>query len=106
VTHDEAPGRPDARDIAPRLPRPRPPRPVGPLPARELRARAHQSCIVRVNGRTLPKPHPSRISLWAVTFACCPQCQVVLPGTPCHDNGQPLAYAHDRRIQEAKVTLA
>lgn len=76
-----------------------------PCPHENCGARAHQSCLVRVNGRTLPKPHPSRISLWAVTFACCPEC-VVLQGTPCHDNGKPLTYAHDRRIQEAKVTLA
>jgi hypothetical protein len=76
-----------------------------PCPHENCGARPHQSCIVRVNGRTLPKPHPSRITLWAVTFACCPEC-VVLQGTPCHDNGKPLAYAHDRRIQEAKETLA
>lgn len=40
-------------------------------------------------------------SRWATTVACCPQCTVT-PGTPCHEGGQPLGYAHDRRIQEAK----
>jgi len=76
-----------------------------PCPHENCGARVHQSCIVRVNGRTLPKPHPSRITLWAVTYACCPACQV-LQGTPCHDNGKQLADAHPRRIQEAKETLA
>jgi hypothetical protein len=42
-------------------------------------------------------------SRWATTVACCPECTVT-PGTPCHEDGQPLAYAHDRRIQEAKET--
>jgi hypothetical protein len=76
-----------------------------PCPNEHCRARPHQSCIVRVNGRTLPKPHASRISLWAVTVACCPACQV-LQGTPCHDNGQACPEVHPRRIQEAKETLA
>ncbi|MFG2307640.1 hypothetical protein ACGFS9_02955 [Streptomyces sp. NPDC048566] len=76
-----------------------------PCPHETCGARAHQSCIVRVNGRTLRKPHPSRISLWAVTVAPCPEC-VVLQGTPCHDSGRCLADAHPRRIQEAMVTLA
>jgi hypothetical protein len=76
-----------------------------PCPNEHCRARAHQSCIVRVNGRVLAKPHPSRIALWAKTVAVCPECQVT-PGTPCHDNGMPLAHVHDPRIEEAKVTLA
>lgn len=42
-------------------------------------------------------------SRWATTVACCPDCSVT-PGTPCHEDGRPLAYAHDRRIQEAKET--
>lgn len=41
------------------------------------------------------------ISRWATRVACCPDCSVT-PGTPCHEDGHPLAYAHDRRIQEAK----
>jgi hypothetical protein len=76
-----------------------------PCPHEPCRARAHQSCIVRVNGRVLKDLHPARISWWAITTACCPECQVT-PGTPCHDNGKARAEAHDRRIQEAKVTLA
>lgn len=42
-------------------------------------------------------------SRWATTVACCPVCAVE-PGTPCHADGRPLDYAHDRRIQEAKET--
>lgn len=76
-----------------------------PCPHEPCRARAHQSCIVRVNGRVLTKLHPARISLWAKTVACCPECQVE-PGTPCHKDGMPLADVHPRRIQEAKETLA
>ncbi|RSN13768.1 hypothetical protein DMH25_08240 [Streptomyces sp. WAC 01325] len=76
-----------------------------PCPHEHCRARAHQSCIVRVNGRVLAKPHDSRISLWALTTACCPECQVGL-GTPCHKDGVALAYVHPRRVQEAKETLA
>lgn len=76
-----------------------------PCPNEHCRARAHQSCIVRVNGRVLAKPHPSRINLWVLTVAVCPECQV-LQGTPCHDDGKSLAAVHERRIQEAQVTLA
>ena len=76
-----------------------------PCPNEHCRARAHQSCIVRVNGRVLEKPHPSRINLWALTVACCPECQV-LQGTPCHKDGAALSDVHPRRIQEAKETLA
>lgn len=76
-----------------------------PCPNEHCRARPHQSCIVRVNGRVLAKPHPSRIHLWARTVACCPECQVQ-PGIPCHTDGTALDHVHDRRIQEAMVTLA
>jgi hypothetical protein len=76
-----------------------------PCPNEHCHARAHQSCIVRVNGRVLQKPHASRINLWARTVACCPECQV-LQGTPCHVNGQALPDVHPRRIQEAKETCA
>ena len=68
-------------------------------------ARAHQACIVRVNGRVLTRLHDSRIALWAITSACCPECQVE-PGTPCHDDGAPRRDVHARRIQEARETLA
>ncbi|MFD0437038.1 zinc finger domain-containing protein [Streptomyces chartreusis] len=76
-----------------------------PCPHEHCRARAHQSCIVRVNGRVLKKPHDSRISLWAATYAVCPECQVGL-GTPCHKDGTQLDYAHAVRIELAKGTLA
>jgi hypothetical protein len=58
-----------------------------------------------VNGRVLAKPHPARINRWALTTACCPECQVQ-HGIPCHDNGTPRQDVHPRRIQEAKETLA
>lgn len=76
-----------------------------PCPHEPCHARAHQSCIVRVNGRTLDKPHPARVTAWAVLVACCPTCQTT-PGTPCHDDGKQRAEVHERRIQEAKETLA
>jgi hypothetical protein len=76
-----------------------------PCPHEPCHARAHQSCVVSVNGRVLKEPHASRISLWAKTVACCPACQVQ-PGISCHDDGQALADVHPARIQEAKVTLA
>lgn len=76
-----------------------------PCPHEPCHARPHQSCIVRVNGHTLATPHASRISAWALTVACCPECQVE-PGIPCHNDGTPLAEVHPRRIQEAKETLA
>jgi hypothetical protein len=76
-----------------------------PCPHEHCRARAHQACIVRVNGRVLKKPHASRINLWAITVACCTACQVT-PGTPCHDDGLVRADVHPCRIEEAKVTLA
>ncbi|MFE6903819.1 hypothetical protein ACFVFJ_44560 [Streptomyces sp. NPDC057717] len=75
-----------------------------PCPHEHCHARPHQSCIVRVNGRTLDKPHPSRISAWAQAIACCPECQTT-PGIPCHDDGTPRTEVHARRIQDAKETL-
>lgn len=76
-----------------------------PCPHEHCHARAHQSCIVRVNGRVLAKPHQSRINLWVKTVACCPECQVQ-PGIPCHDDGHARTEVHARRVQEAQVTLA
>lgn len=76
-----------------------------PCPHAPCHARPHQSCIVRVNGRVLEKPHASRVTAWAVIVACCPACQVE-PGIPCHDDGTQLDEAHLRRIQEAKEVLA
>lgn len=76
-----------------------------PCPHEPCHARPHQSCIVRVNGRTLATPHASRITAWAVLVACCPDCQVE-PTVPCHDDGKVLVHHHPRREQEAKETLA
>ncbi|MET9304965.1 hypothetical protein ABZX68_06450 [Streptomyces cellulosae] len=45
----------------------------------------------------------ARLAAWAVSVACCPECQVT-PGTPCHDDGTARTTVHTRRIQEAQVT--
>ncbi|WHM32420.1 hypothetical protein OH540_21185 [Streptomyces sp. BPPL-273] len=45
---------------------------------------------------------PPCTSRWATAVACCPECAVT-PGTPCHQNGVALGYAHARRIKEAEV---
>ncbi|MEU2339950.1 hypothetical protein ABZ608_41565 [Streptomyces sp. NPDC013172] len=76
-----------------------------PCPHEPCHARAHQACRVAVNGRLLKDVHPARKNRWALTTACCPECQVQ-PGIPCHDDGIPRHEVHDRRIQEAKETLA
>ena len=79
-----------------------------PCPHPPCHARAHNGCVVRVKGRTrtLAQLHPARIRAWVITTACCPECQVT-PGTPCHDDGRALIDdVHDRRVQEAKETLA
>ncbi|MFJ5915009.1 hypothetical protein ACIQFW_04320 [Streptomyces ardesiacus] len=69
--------------------------------ALRLQALAEACCEVwwTSAGAEHDRPCTSR---WATTVACCPQCAVE-PGIPCRDDdGRPLAYAHDRRIQEAK----
>lgn len=68
-------------------------------------AQPHRACTTPSKRRILAQPHPKRITAWARTTACCPDCQVT-PGTPCHDNGHHRTDVHDRRIQEAKETLA
>lgn len=68
-------------------------------------AHAHRPCVLRSSGRQLPQPHPQRVSAWAQTAACCPECQVE-PGIQCHDEGRPRFTVHARRHQEAEATAA
>lgn len=79
--------------------------PARSVPCGHCGAREHQSCTTPSKRHTLPASHPRRVSDWARTTACCPECQVE-PGITCHDNGKPLATVHDRRVQEAEETLA
>lgn len=79
--------------------------PARSVPCGHCGARVHQPCVLRKTGRTLRKPHPQRLTDWARTTACCPECQVEL-GIPCHDDGIARATVHDRRVQEAEETCA
>lgn len=82
--------------------------PARSVPCPHCGVRAHQPCRLRKSGRLLPKPHPQRLTAWARTTACCPECQVE-PGTDCRTpDGFPLAdrTVHARRYQEAQETLA
>ncbi|MEU8525294.1 hypothetical protein AB0C77_06775 [Streptomyces sp. NPDC048629] len=79
--------------------------PARSVPCPHCGAAAHKPCRVQSNGRTLPQPHPRRISDWARDTACCPHCQVE-PTTPCHDEGRPRTTVHTRRYQEAEATAA
>lgn len=79
--------------------------PARSVPCPHCGAKTHQPCHLRKTGRTLPKPHPQRLTDWARTTACCPACQVE-PGIPCHDDGRERTTVHARRIQEAEETLS
>ncbi|WP_030169071.1 hypothetical protein [Streptomyces sp. NRRL S-813] len=68
-------------------------------------AAAHRPCVVRSRNTVLAQPHPQRVSAWAQTTACCPECQVT-PTAPCHDDGRARATVHNRRYQEAEETAA
>ncbi|MFF9309973.1 hypothetical protein ACF1BS_03590 [Streptomyces sp. NPDC014748] len=61
--------------------------------------------MIRSRGTVLTQPHPQRVSAWAQTVACCPDCQVE-PTVPCHDNGRALNAVHARRQQEAEEVAA
>jgi len=96
------------RYVAPMPPQLRHQMRAGHHPARSVEcphcnAKAHQPCALRKSGRTLDKPHASRLVAWARTTACCPACQVE-PGIPCHDDGIARATVHARRYQEAEET--
>lgn len=79
--------------------------PARSVPCPHCGAKIHQPCHLRKTGRTLPQPHPQRLTDWARITACCPECQVE-PGIPCHDEGKARTTVHDRRIQEAEETCA
>lgn len=79
--------------------------PARSVPCAHCGAKPHHSCVLRKSGRELPTPHPQRVSDWARTTACCPECQVE-PGIPCHDDGTPRHTIHARRYQEAEETAA
>ncbi|MFF4489472.1 hypothetical protein ACFY0F_23735 [Streptomyces sp. NPDC001544] len=99
----------------------RPPAAPMPLEVRNLmRARQHPAraidcphcgahdrdpCKTISGRRLLTEPHPARVSAWAQTTACCPDCQVE-PTVPCHDEGRARTTVHDRRYQEAQETAA
>lgn len=76
--------------------------PARSVPCPHCGAAAYQPCVVRSRDRVLPQPHPVRVSVWAQTVACCPECQVE-PTAPCHDDGRVLATVHARRYQEAEA---
>jgi hypothetical protein len=79
--------------------------PARSVPCPHCGAKPHRPCVLRKTGRTLPQPHPQRVTDWARTTACCPECQVE-PGTPCHDEGRARTTVHARRYQEAEETCA
>lgn len=79
--------------------------PARSVPCPHCHVAAHKPCRVPSSGRVLPQPHPQRMSAWAQTTACCPECQVT-PTVPCHLNGRALPTVHNRRYQEAKETAA
>jgi hypothetical protein len=75
------------------------------VPCPHCGAAAHRPCILRTRNQVMTQPHPQRISDWAQTTACCPQCQVT-PGVPCHEDGRARTTVHARRYQEAEATAA
>ncbi|QCX81190.1 hypothetical protein C9F11_38035 [Streptomyces sp. YIM 121038] len=77
--------------------------PARSVPCPHCGARAHRPCLLRASGRQLPQPHPRRVSDWARTVACCPECQVE-PTVSCHDDGWARTTVHARRQQEAEAT--
>lgn len=79
--------------------------PARSIPCPHCKAAAHRPCVLRKSGRILPAPHPQRVSDWAQTVACCPDCQVT-PTVPCHENGRARLAVHARRYQEAEETAA
>jgi hypothetical protein len=68
-------------------------------------AAAHRPCMLRTRNQVMTQPHPQRVSAWAQTVACCPECQVA-PTTPCHDEGRARFTVHARRYTEAEETAA
>ena len=79
--------------------------PARSVPCPHCGAHAHQPCRLRTRNQILTQPHPQRVSEWAQTVACCPDCQVA-PASPCHDDGRARTTVHNRRYQEAEETAA
>lgn len=79
--------------------------PARSVPCPHCGAAVRRPCVLRTTGRSLPQPHPQRVSDWAKTTACCPDCQVT-PEVPCHDEGRARNTVHARRYQEAEATAA
>lgn len=69
-------------------------------------AAATRRAAIEAGGQiALAEPHPQRLTDWARTTACCPECQVE-PTVPCHDEGRERTTVHDRRYQEAEETCS
>lgn len=79
--------------------------PARSVPCPHCGAAAHRPCVLRTRNQVMTQPHPQRVSAWAQTTACCPQCQVV-PTVPCHEDGRARSIVHVRRQQEAEETAA
>lgn len=82
--------------------------PARSVPCPHCKVAAHKPCVLRKSGRRLPEPHPQRITEWARTTACCPECQVE-PTVPCRTadgHEMPNHAVHARRYQEAEETCA
>ncbi|MFI5992430.1 hypothetical protein ACIBAC_11335 [Streptomyces sp. NPDC051362] len=79
--------------------------PARSVPCPHCGAAVRRPCVLRTTGRSLPQPHPQRVSDWARATACCPDCQVT-PEVPCHDEGRARNTVHARRYQEAEATAA
>ena len=76
------------------------------VPCGHCGARPHHACVLRKTGRQLAAPHPQRITDWARTVACCPECQAE-PTVPCRRADgyeMPARAIHARRYQEAEET--
>lgn len=79
--------------------------PARSVPCPHCGAGAHKPCQLRTRNRLMTEPHPQRISAWAQSTACCPECQVE-PGIQCHDEGRARFTVHNRRYTEAEETAA
>jgi hypothetical protein len=80
--------------------------PARAVPCPHCDAAEHRPCRSQNRARTMPQPHPARISAWATATAVCPACQVA-PGVPCHINGRALyGHAHPQRETEARKAAA
>ncbi|RAJ70224.1 hypothetical protein K378_01389 [Streptomyces sp. Amel2xB2] len=72
---------------------------------RHCGATAGHACRSQSRIRTMPTPHPSRITALIIATANCPDCQAE-PGAPCHDGSRPRGDHHQARQQEAERATA